>query len=61
MLLRTDINLAVTAWAHTHILTSERGLSNICSDYTLPDSIGGLLEDLGLEVGGQLRIDGQYS
>ena len=40
-------------------LTGQRGLGNVGSHDDLPSTIWSRLEDLGLEVGWHLRVDGQ--
>ena len=43
----------------TEGLTCQRGLGDVGGHHTLPDAVRGPLEDLGLQVAGQLRVDGQ--
>lgn len=57
----SHLELAVPAVHHEHdAVDGERCLGDVGGDDALADAVGGPLEYLGLQVGGQLRVDGKH-
>ena len=60
-LIFTHLHLAVSRVDDVHdSVEGERGLGDVGGDHALAEAVGRLLEDLGLQVRRQLRVDRQH-